>query len=563
MYSNGTRKGYDLLRDPRFNKGNAFTLEERDRYALRGLLPNVVETLETQVARIEEQCDLFDKPINKYIYLMQLQDSNQTLYFRTLMNKPAKYLPIVYTPTVGEACEKFGHLLRRPRGLYIPVTDRGRIRDILHNWPEQDVRFAVVTDGERILGLGDLGVCGMGIPIGKLALYTTCAGVDPNYTLPIMLDVGTNNETFLKDPLYPGLRMKRLRGQEYTSFIDEFVDAINEVYPHICIQWEDFAGPNAVSLLARYRDKICTFNDDIQGTAAVALGGLFGAVKATGKPMTEQRFFFFGAGSAATGIAGLIVQVLRDSGMTEEEALSHCWMFNSGGLLVSSRTDLDSYKARFAHEHAPVSDLLTAIEELKPTALIGVSTIGGAFTQPVIEAMARMNSRPIIFPFSNPTSHSECTAEQAYSWTDGRAIFASGSPFNPVDVDGRTFTPSQGNNVYIFPAMGLAVLATKAKHVTDEMFIRAAEALAAQVTDEMMQTGLIYPPIDDILDVSINVAIEVARFVFDSGLATVERPENIAQFVRSKVYHADYESLKLPELAPLMNGARNGKKVAV
>jgi malate dehydrogenase (oxaloacetate-decarboxylating)(NADP+) len=549
MQEQHSSHGYQLLRDPQRNKGTAFTFEERDMLGLRGLLPNVVETLDMQVARVEEQVDQFDKPINKYIYLTQLLDNNQTLFFRTVMNNPEKYLPIVYTPTVGEACQKFGHIARRSRGLYISITDKGRIREILSNWPVKDVRFAVVTDGERILGLGDLGVSGMGIPIGKLALYTACAGVNPNFTLPIVLDVGTNNEAFMHDPLYTGMRIRRIRGHEYDSFIEEFVAAITEVFPKICIQWEDFAGTNAVKILAKYRDNICTFNDDIQGTASVALAGLLAAFKYNGKPITEQRFLILGAGSAGTGIAGLLVKVLQEHGLSEEEALKYCWLFNSGGLVVKSRNDLDDYKAIFAQEHEPVRDFVKAIELIKPTAIIGVSTIGGAFNRDVIETMSRINERPIILPFSNPTSHSECTAEEAYQWSGGKAIFASGSPFNPVTVNGKTFTPSQGNNVYIFPAMGLAILATEAWRVTDEMLVKAAEALAEQVTGKFAENELIYPPISDIHAVSAKVAIEVAKYIFDNGLARVPRPDNIERYVRSKMYYPHYYKTEQVELA--------------
>jgi malate dehydrogenase (oxaloacetate-decarboxylating)(NADP+) len=532
--------GYHLLRDPRRNKGTAFSEEERDRLQLRGLLPDVVETIETQVRRVEEQVDNFDRDINKYVYLTQLNDANQTLFYRTIIKDPAKYLPIVYTPTVGEACQKYGHIIRRPRGLYISIADKYRIREILANWPERDVRFTVVTDGERILGLGDLGVCGMGIPIGKLTLYSACAGVDPNLTLPITLDVGTNKEEFLRDPLYPGLKMPRVRGEEYEDFIEEFVTAVTEVFPNICIQWEDFAGPNAVSILDRYRDRICTFNDDIQGTAAVAVGGIIVACKQNGVPVTDEKFLFLGAGSAATGIANLLVKLFVELGMDEDEARRRCWLFNSKGLVVSSRTDLDHYKAVFAHDHEPISDFVEAIETLRPTAIIGVSTIGGAFNKEVIEAMSRVNERPIILPFSNPTSHSEATAEDAFKYSNGKAIFASGSPFGPVTVNGRTFTPSQGNNVYIFPAMGLAVFATEAVRVTDDMFLAAAKALAAQVTDEEMRSGLIYPPIGRIRESSINIAIETAKYIFDNGYAQVPRPDDIEEFVKEKIYFPEY-----------------------
>lgn len=536
-----TDHGYQILRDPSRNKGTAFTEEERDDYGLRGLLPSAVETIDAQVQRVEEQVAHIERPIDKYIYLTQLLDNNQTLFYRTIMGDPARFLPIVYTPTVGEACEKFGHIIRRPRGLYISLNDRGNMREVLRNWPIPDVRITVVTDGERILGLGDLGVSGMGIPIGKLTLYSACAGINPNLALPITLDVGTNNKSFLSDPLYTGLKQPRVRGEEYAAFIEEFVQAITEVFPKICIQWEDFAGPNAVSILARYRDRICTFNDDIQGTAGVAVAGLLSACEQSGKPLNEQRFLFFGAGSAATGISGLLTLALEEMGLSHEEALDHCWLFNSGGLVIKSRTDLDDYKAVFAHDHEPINDFVEAINTLKPTAIIGASTIGGAFTKEVIEAVGALNERPIIFPLSNPTSHSECTADDAYLLTQGRAIFASGSPFGPVTVNGHTFLPSQGNNVYIFPAVGLAVLVTESSRVTDGMFLAAARSLASQVTDEMHKKGICYPPIDNIYEVERKVAIDVATYIFDTGYAGVERPDDLDKFVTDRMYFPEYE----------------------
>ena len=535
-----THHGYQILRDPSLNKGSAFTEAERIDFGLRGLLPNVVETIELQVQRVEEQVDQFDKDINKYIYLTQLQDTNQRLFFRTIMNNPAKYFPIVYTPTVGEACQKFGHIVRRTRGLYISIADRGHIREIVHNWPEPDVRFAVVSDGERILGLGDLGISGMGIPIGKLTLYTACAGIDPNSALPIMLDVGTNNQDFVNDPLYLGLKTPRVRGKEYEDFLDEFVQAMTEAFPKVCIQWEDFAGPNANSILSRYRDTICTFNDDIQGTAGVAVAGLLASCQYNGKPMTEQKFLFFGGGSAATGISGLLTIMLQEHGLPYEDAKRRCWLFNSGGLVTAARTGLDDYKMIYAHEHEPITDFVKAIEVLQPTAIIGASTIGGAFTKEVIEAVTKINERPIIFPLSNPNSHSECTAEDAFSITHGRVLFASGSPFPPVKVDGKTYFPSQGNNVYIFPAVGLAILATEPQFVTDQMFLWAAKALASQVTEEMVANGIIYPPISKVREVATEIAINVATHIFDNGLATVERPEDIESFVKSKMYYPEY-----------------------
>ena len=536
-----TKNGYEILHDPRLNKGTAFTNIERDTYGLHGLLPNQVESIEQQIVRVNEQVDNFKYPINKYVYLIQMLDNNQTLFFRTIMDNPVKYFPLIYTPTVGEACQKFGQLFRRPRGLYISIKDKYKIREILRNCNVQDVRFAVVTDGGRILGLGDLGINGMGISIGKLALYTACAGIDPDYTLPIVLDTGTNNEALLNDPLYLGLKIRRVTGKEYDEFIEEFVNTITNVFPKICIQWEDFAGPNAVMILDKYREKICTFNDDIQGTAGTAIAGLLTASRLTGKSITQQKFLFFGAGSAGTGIAGLIVKILKQHGLNNEEALSHIWMFNSKGLLVNSRTDLEEYKKPFAHNHEPISDFISAIKQLEPTAIIGVSAIAGAFTREVIEAMSKINEFPLIFPFSNPTLHSECTAEEAYKWSIGKAIFASGSPFEPVKLYGREFTPGQGNNVFIFPAMGLAIFAAEARLVTDEMFICAAEALACQVSDGMLKSGLIYPPISGIHDVSINVAVKIAEYIFDNGFAGIPCPDNIEKFVKSKVYYPVYK----------------------
>ncbi|HNW53209.1 MAG TPA: NAD-dependent malic enzyme, partial [Bacteroidales bacterium] len=452
--------GYSLLRDARLNKGTAFSLEERKKYGLEGLLPAQVETLETQMLRVNEQLNLIDLPIHKYSYLTNLLETNETLFFNLIMNDPAKFLPLVYTPTVGEACEKFGHISRRLRGLFISIDQKDRIKEILRNWPEENVRFTVVTDGGRILGLGDLGICGLGIPIGKLALYTGCAGVPPEFTIPIVLDTGTNNESYLNDPLYPGLKHKRVTGKEYDDFIEAFVVAINEVFPKVCIQWEDFKGVDAIRILNTFRDKVCTYNDDIQGTAAIATAGFISISRLMGKPFTGQKFLFLGAGAAAFGVADLLVQKFMKDGLTRKEALEHIWMFDVNGLLVQSRTDLADYQKQFAHKGVVTNDFAEAVLQVKPTAIIGVSTVGGAFNQQVIENMCRVNERPIIFPYSNPTSHSECTAEQAYTWSKGKAVFASGSPFAPVTYGGKTFTPGQGNNVFIFPAMGLAIFVT-------------------------------------------------------------------------------------------------------
>ena len=533
-------KAYSILYNPRKNKGTAFTKNERQKYGLTGILPDSIESIETQIMRIQEQIENLKKPINKYIYLTGLLDTNETLFFKTIISDPAKYLPLVYTPTVGEACERLGHIARRPRGLFISIKNKNKIESLLKNWPVKDVRFTVVTDGQRILGLGDLGICGIGIPIGKLALYTSCAGVPPELTLPIVLDAGTDNEKFLNDPLYPGIKQKRVTGKEYDDFIKAFVKAITKVYPRICIQWEDFAGVNAIRILDKYRDKVCTFNDDIQGTAAIAVAGFIAISRLLNKPFKEQSFLFLGAGGAAFGIADMLVKKFQKEGLTKEEACSRCWMFDVNGLLVKSRTDLAEHQIGFAHDSEPSKDFAESILKIKPTAIIGVSTVGGAFTQQVIENMSSINERPIIFPYSNPTSHSECTAEQAYTWSKGKAIFASGSPFDPVTYNGKTFTPGQGNNVFIFPALGLAIYATEAKRVTDEMLLIASEAVAEQITEEDFLKGLIYPPIKNIRDVSVNVAVKVAEEIFRSGLARVKKPKNIRKFIKSKMYEPVY-----------------------
>jgi malate dehydrogenase (oxaloacetate-decarboxylating)(NADP+) len=534
------RTGYSLLRDPRSNKGTAFSRQEREANGLEGLLPFHVETMETQIHRIQGQLELIETPIKKYIYLSHLQDNNETLFFKTITSEPARFLPLVYTPTVGEACQRFGHIARRPKGLFISILEKDRIRDLLRNWPVKDVRCIVVTDGGRILGLGDLGIFGIGIPIGKLALYTSCAGVPPELTLPIVLDVGTNNQALLNDPLYPGLKQSKVRGQPYDEFIDEFVHAVTEVFPKACIQWEDLDGRDAIRILTRYQDQVCTFNDDIQGTAAIAAAGFLAASRLLKRPFTDNRFLFLGAGAAAFGIAEMLVRRFEKDGLSREAALERIWMFDVNGLLVRSRTDLADHQERFAHDTPPSNDFALSILEIRPTAIVGVSTVGGAFNQQVVENMCAVNERPVIFPFSNPTSHSECTAEQAYRWSHGRAIFASGSPFPPVTYRGRTFVPGQGNNVFIFPAVGLAVLATEARRVTDEMLLIAAEAVAEQVTREDFERGLIYPQVNDILKVSVNVAERVAEHVFDSGLARVERPDDVRALLESTMYEPVY-----------------------
>ena len=532
--------GYSVLHDSLVNRGSAFTAAQRKAAGLEGLLPPGVDTLELQIARVHAQLDMLDTDLQRYLFLMDLQSRNQTLFYAVLMSDAAKFMPLVYTPTVGEACQKFDHIFRATRGVYLPISAKGRLKELMSNWPQKDIRFIVATDGERILGLGDLGVGGMGIPIGKLALYTAVAGVPPELTLPITLDVGTNNQTLLDDPLYLGLRQQRVRGDEYHAFIAEFVDAVQTLYPKCCLQWEDFANFNAVSILETYKDKICTYNDDIQGTAGVALAGLYAALRITGQKLTEQRFLFMGAGSAATGIAELISEAMVMEGLTIEEARARNWLFDINGLVESTRTDLADFQKPFAHQHAPCKSFVDAINAIKPNGIVGVSTVPKLFNQAVIEAMSKVNAQPIIFPYSNPTSRSECTAEEAYKWSNGKAIFASGSPFDPVTLGAKTFIPGQGNNVYIFPAMGMAVLATQSKRVTQQMFIVAAKAVAEQVTQEDLNSGLIYPPQSQILAASLHTAAKVATYVFDQGLASVERPTDIAAHIKEIAYKPVY-----------------------
>ena len=533
--------GARLLHDPRLNKGTAFTADERQKYGLEGLLPPAIVTMELQVARVHSEIAALQDDLQKYLVLSDLQARNERLFYAVLMSDPPTYIPLVYTPTVGEACQKFADIFRATRGMYLPISARGRVRELLRNWPEKDVRFIVVTDGERILGLGDLGVSGMGIPIGKLALYTACAGVPPQYCLPVVLDVGTNNHSLVEDPLYFGLRQCRVRGDEYSAFVDEFVNAVQTLYPKCCLQWEDFANFNAVPILERYRDKICTYNDDIQGTAGIALAGIFAALRVTKQKIGDQRFLFLGGGSAGSGIAELISQAMALEGMNINAARRRSALFDINGLIVSSRGDLTDFQKPFALDHVPISTFVDAVRALKPTGIIGVSTVPKLFSRPVIEAMAEINERPIIFPYSNPTSRSECTAEEAYQWSNGRAIFASGSPFPPVEMLGRKFIPGQGNNVYIFPAMGMAVYATEATRVTEEMFIIAAKAVAEQVTEENLASGLIYPPQSSILDASLHVAERVATYIFDKGLARAPRPRDIGTLIRERAYRPVYE----------------------
>ena len=534
--------GFALIRDPALNKGTAFTEEEREILGLSGLLPPRIHSLDEQVERVLWNLRKKTTDIERYIFLISLQDRNKTLFYRLMIDNIEELMPIVYTPTVGLACLQYGHIFRRPRGIYITPNDKGRISALLGNWHRKDIRIIVVTDGERILGLGDLGADGMGIPVGKLSLYTACGGIDPSLTLPITIDVGTNNPVLLNDPLYIGLKQPRVRGEEYEELLEEFVMAVQEVFPGCMIQFEDFANKNAFYLLQKYRETVCCFNDDIQGTASVTVAGLFSALRITGGSFKDHRILFLGAGEAGIGTGDLAVAAMVEEGLSLEEARKHCWFVDSKGLVVKSRTDLTGHKLDYAHDHEFIADFLTAVQVLKPTAIIGVSGQAGRFNKEVLEAMAAINERPIIFSLSNPTSKTECTAEQAYTWTDGRAVFASGSPFPEVVYKGRKFVSGQGNNVYIFPGVGLGVMASKATQVTNEMFLLAARILANEVSETDLRIGRVYPPLPRTRDVSKEIAIAVADLAYTRGLASRPRPENLEEYIHNLMYDPEYPS---------------------
>ena len=535
-------RGAALLRDPTLNKGTAFTLRERDVLGLRGLLPPHVITQEDQVNRVLENFRRLESDLSRYILLEALHDRNEALFFRVITENPDEMMPIIYTPTVGLACQQFGHIYRRPRGMFVSAADRGRMVEVMRNWPYRDARMIVVTDGERILGLGDLGANGMGIPIGKLALYTACAGLHPRQCLPVMLDAGTNNEALLADPLYIGLRQRRLSGAALDELVDEFVEAAQQSFPGVVIQFEDFANHNAFRLLRNYRDKVCCFNDDIQGTASVTVSGIFSALRVTGKRMAEQTFLCLGAGEAATGISDLLVSAMVDEGLDEATARGRCWMTDSKGLVVAGRDNLAEHKKPYAHPHEPVPDFIGAVRALKPTAIIGVGATPGTFTREVVEEMGRLNERPIIFALSNPTSKSECTAEQAYAWSEGRALFASGSPFDPVELDGKRYVPRQGNNSYIFPGVGLGVVTVQASRVTDSMFMAAARTLAESVSEDDLAHGSLYPALSRVREVSARIAAAVGAVAFEEDLASIDEPPDLLALMHLQQYDGHYVS---------------------
>ena len=530
-------RGVAVLRNPWLNRGSVFTEEERDRLGLRGLLPPRVSTFADQVSRLKEVIDSEAAPINKYLTLESVHASDEALYFQLVMENVEEYMPLIYTPTVGEACQKFSHIFRYARGLYISSEDRGRVRELVANVPNHDVDIIVVTDGQRILGLGDLGVNGMGIPVGKLALYTACAGVNPQRALPVTLDVGTNNEEFLKDPLYMGLRQHRVTGPEYMALVEEFITAVRERWPNVLIQFEDFQNTNAFALLDAWRDRVTCFNDDIQGTAAVVVTGLYTAVRALKQKLSDQRILFLGAGAAATGIAHLIADAMAEDGIDRNEALKRIALFDSKGLVSSTRGDkLAPNKVPFAQAYENTTDFAQAIRQLKPTCIIGVSAQGGAFTEDVVKAMCEVNARPMIFALSNPTSKAECTAKQAYTWSEGKCLFACGSPFAPVAVGNKTFVPRQGNNSYVFPGIGFGCIFVRAKTIPNQIFLTAAKTLANLVSESDLANGSLYPPLSQVRELSAHIAVAVADYCFKNGLAQVERPADLDKAVREAMW---------------------------
>lgn len=540
-HTTGFPTGVELLHDPLLNKGTAFTEEERDALGLRGLLPPHVHSQDEQAVRVLGNFRREPTDLEKHIFMIALQERNETLFYRVVLDNLEEMMPIIYTPTVGQACQEYGHIFRRSQGIYVTSEDRGRVADLLRNWPRKEVRVIVLTDGERILGLGDLGASGMGIPVGKLSLYTACAGVDPSLCLPVTLDVGTENEALLSDVLYLGIKQRRLRGDAYDDLVEEFVVAAQEVFPQALIQFEDFANVNAFRLLEKYRDRVCTFNDDIQGTGGMALAGLHSALRITEGQLRDQKILFLGAGEAGIGIGRSIVSAMVAEGLSEAEARNRCWFVDSRGLVVKGRSELAEHKHPYAHDHEFLPDFLSAVESLEPTVIIGVSGKPSMFTRPVLEAMTRFNQRPIVFALSNPTSKAECTAEEAYTWTQGRAIFASGSPFDPVTIHGKTYIPGQGNNAYIFPGVGLGVIACGARFVSDEMFFAAAKALAHEVSEADLEQGRVYPPLVRIRDVSAVIAVAVAEVAYDRGLARKPKPQDMLTYIKSQMYEPKYQ----------------------
>ncbi|MFI5173850.1 MAG: NAD-dependent malic enzyme [Terriglobia bacterium] len=549
-----SEKGRGLLLNPLTHKGTAFTLRERDELDLHGLLPPAICTIKQQLERTYENYLAKTTNLERFIYLTSLQDRNETLFYRLVLDHIDEMMPVVYTPVVGEACQKYSHIYRKARGLYINYDQRDSIEKILINSEITHPSIIVVTDGERILGLGDQGAGGMGIPIGKLCLYTLCAGISPHSTLPITLDVGTDNEERLKDPLYLGLRQKRVRGDAYQAFVDAFVAAVQKVFPQTLLQWEDFLKGNAIHQLKRFRDKLCTFNDDIQGTAGVIVAGLFSALRITQKRMRDQRVVFAGAGASAQGISDLIVSAMMSDGLSHDEAIKAIWTVDSQGLVTKARPKLEDFKATYARDVDEVATyrcqdrskitLLETIENVKPTILLGTSGTPGTFTKEVVGQMAKINDRPIIFPLSNPTSKSECTASDAIQWSEGRAIVASGSPFPPVTYNGKRYRIGQGNNAFVFPGVGLGISAAGVRRVTESMFLEAARALAAQVTQQDLDETAVYPQLSKIRECSLSVACATARQAVKEGYADEEILEGLEESLRRAMWEPKYVPMR-------------------
>jgi malate dehydrogenase (oxaloacetate-decarboxylating)(NADP+) len=540
MIGNKGRKGYSLLYSAPLNKSTGFSREERDEYGLRGLLPYQVCNLDLQTDRVLANMRRKESNIEKYIYLGALHERNERLFYRTVIDNIEEVMPLIYTPTVGQACSEFAHIFRRPKGFYVNPDDKGYVRKMLDNWPRNDVRVVVITDGQRILGLGDLGSNGMGIPIGKLQLYVACAGINPMHCLPIMLDVGTNNEELLNDPLYLGYPSKRIEGDEYRDLIEETIAAVQDKYPKAMIQFEDFLTPNAYSLLEEYKDRVLCFNDDIQGTASVSLAGVYASTRLSGKDFKDLKIMFLGAGSAATGIGDLMVSAFEAEGLSNKEARERLWFVDKDGLLVKSRsTELMPHNLPYAHDMDQMS-FIDAIDTIRPNILIGATGAPGTFTEEVVRAMTRINNRPAIFALSNPTSRAECTAEQAYDWSNGLAIFSSGSPFDPVKFEGKTYRPGQGNNAYIFPGVGLGAIVAEADKITDHMFMTAAKTLADMVSEDDLEHGALYPPLHTIRDVSLEIAVAVAEEAFETGNANEERPDDLRGTIVAQMYDPHY-----------------------
>jgi len=530
------KRSLEVLNDKSLNRGTTFKRSERAKLGLRGLLPHAVFTEDVQLKRVMNALRRLSTNLERYSNLSVLQQYNEKLFYRVVMDNIEELLPIIYTPTVGQACIEFSHIFRLSEGFYITPEDKGNIRKNLDNWPENDVRVIVVTDGQRILGLGDLGANGMGIPIGKLSLYTACAGIPPQQCLPVMMDIGTNNEEIRNDELYLGYPKKRLEGEAYLEMIEEFVMAIQDKYPKAMIQFEDFLTPNAFGLLNKYRDRVLCFNDDIQGTAVVALAGVYASTRITKNEISDLKIMFLGAGSAATGIADLMVSAFEDEGLTNEEARSRLWFVDVNGLVVKGRTDLMEHNLPYAHEHEQL-DFLDAIDSIKPNILIGATGSPGTFTQEVVELMSSINERPVISALSNPTSRAECTAEQAYQWSDGKAIFSSGSPFGKVEYKGKEYHPGQGNNAYVFPGIGLGTIISNATTIPDELFLVASKTLANLVSEQNLQDGALYPRLTEIRNISLNIAVAVAEKVYELGISkNKEKPANLEQLIEDYMY---------------------------